>query len=188
MQLTQNGSQPLYYPDLPIFNHVIEAKKTFHFHKDDPNIINSPEMSIFKDFIAKQIVLVPVLARDDVFGLLLLWGRSSSRVFRENDIAFLELLANNIGIIVERERLLIQSEQYSKELEVLHDLAQSLSSSPNWQDVLKVMVNGVNEMDKNILCASVMLTSSQTEDSRYAHCFIPTRKVTVLSMVKLQSW
>ncbi len=163
--------QPLDYSKLPIFSHVIENQEIFHFHKNDPEISNSPEMEIFKDFVAQQIVLVPVLTRDGIFGMLLLWERSATRVFSESDFTFLELLANTIGIIEEKTQLLLKSEQRTKELEDLHDFAESLSSSQNLEDVLTATVEGLYRILPEVLYVNVILSMAGKAETRYPHCY-----------------
>lgn len=152
--------QPIPYTELPIMVGVIERRETFQFHKDNPAILNSSEMSIFQEFLANQIVIVPVLTRDDVFGILLLWERSPTRVFHANDIAFLELLANNIGIMVEKSQFADRSENRANELENLHDVSLALSSNLELNKILHSTIDGVFQMDENVLCASVKLSAN----------------------------
>lgn len=167
----QRWYQPISYKDLHIMAGVIERRQTFQFHKDDPFIANATEMAIFAEFFAKQIVIVPVLTRDDVFGMLLLWDRSSTRVFRANDIAFLELLANNIGIMVERTQLADRSESRANELESLHDVSLALSANMNLDRILEHTIDGVFQMDENVLCASLKLNTNGKLEKGFSRCF-----------------
>ena len=162
--------QPISYTSLPIMAGVIERRKTFQFHKDDPAIKDSSEMTIFKEFLANQIVMVPVLTRDDIFGMLLLWERSPTRIFHKNDIAFLELLANNVGIIIERSQLISSSERRTNELESLHDVSLTLSSNLDMKKILQATVKAIFQIDDNVLCASVILNENDTLKSAYSRC------------------
>jgi len=136
---------------------VLEGKETFQIHKDDPDSAEIPEMIFLDQFIARQIVAVPILARDSVFGMMLLWDQAGDHVFAQDDIAFLELLANNVGIMVERSQLMNQSERRANELETLHDISLALSAGMGLDELLSTTLDGIFELSKEVLCASIFI-------------------------------
>lgn len=153
----QKWFEPISYAKLPNFARVIEGRKTFHIHKDDSDSKMIPEMIFFDQFQARQIVIVPILARNTVFGMMLLWDRYGDFVFTEEDIAFLELLANNVGIIVERAQLMNQSERRASELESLHDISLALAAQMKQEELLDTILDSVFKLGHEVICVGIYM-------------------------------
>jgi PAS domain S-box-containing protein len=90
-----------------------------------------------------HIMGVPILSLDKVTGLLVVWRAGRGMEFTAAELEFLTSLARQAAIAVQNASLFEETEERAKELAILNQLAQSLSSQLNINQIIDTIYSGV---------------------------------------------
>ncbi|MCH7662288.1 MAG: sensor domain-containing diguanylate cyclase, partial [Chloroflexi bacterium] len=106
---------------------------------------------------AKSIYALPLVAHEQVIGLIEVFDYHESKVITEQDAAPFQLLANHAGIVIERAQLLHEAEQRAAALEALHRASLSVTASLDLQDVLSAILESTLGILPEALDANIFL-------------------------------
>ncbi|MEK7158315.1 MAG: GAF domain-containing protein [Patescibacteria group bacterium] len=88
-------------------------------------------------------LVVPLRAKRELIGLLLLGEKKSGDVFTSSDIKFFQLLSPQLATAVERNKLYHQLEAHVEELVALHDFGRQMTASLDLTQTLNVIIDSV---------------------------------------------
>ncbi len=91
----------------------------------------------------EHLMGVPILSGDNVTGLMAVWRLGAGKEFTPGELEFLTNLARQAAIAIQNARLFKESEMRAEELATLNQLAQSLSSQLNIDQIVETIHSGV---------------------------------------------
>jgi len=89
---------------------------------------------------------VPILLRGVAYGNLYLTEKEGGGDFRDEDEELVTLLASQAAVAVENARLYESATQWSRQLEALHEVVQSLSGETDLERLLELVCRHVREL------------------------------------------
>ena len=116
------GSEPIRIPlrhNQGILPQTVLLKKPFHIVDADTN----PQVNqrVREQLTGQEFVTVPLLAKEDAIGVLLVDNNQSQRPFKDEDVHFLTMFANQAALAIENSRLVETIEASSKELTLIRE-------------------------------------------------------------------
>jgi PAS domain S-box-containing protein len=99
----------------------------------------------FKSEGVQSAVVVPVRTEREVLGVIQL-GSKTPRKFQPDEMRLLEAIGNQIGVAVQKTRLLEEAEGRAKEQEALNVIAKATSQSLHLNELLEIALDKVLEV------------------------------------------
>ncbi|MPZ75341.1 MAG: GAF domain-containing protein [Deltaproteobacteria bacterium] len=99
----------------------------------------------FKKEEACSAIVVPIVMETETLGLIEVGSRTSC-TFRPGDVRLLEAIGNQVGIAVQKARLLRETERRAQEQEALNVIAEAVSQSLRTDELLKIALEKVFEV------------------------------------------
>ncbi len=133
---------------------------------------NASEDSRFKFFNNlpedryQAFVSVPILAKKEVIGVINVQHKRSRR-YREDELALLSTIANQVGGAIENARLYDQMKRKALQIETLSQVSETVASNRIIDDVLQLLVTMTAQMMGSKIC-SIMLLDAATGELRIA--------------------
>src|SRR6266508_1318980 len=134
--------------DLPrgrgILGVLIRDAKPLRLHtlQDDPRSVGFPPgHPPMRSFLG-----VPILLRGVAYGNLYLTEKEGGGDFRDEDEELVTLLASQAAVAVENARLYESATQWSRQLEALHEVVQSLSGETDLERLFELVCRHVREL------------------------------------------
>ena len=131
---------------------------------------NASEDSRFKFFNTlpedryHAFVSVPIMVKKEVIGVINVQHKRARR-YREDELALLSTIANQVGGAIENARLYDQMKRKALQLETLSQVSETVASSRIIDDVLQLIVTMTAQMMDSKIC-SIMLLDGATGELR----------------------
>jgi K+-sensing histidine kinase KdpD len=149
----------IYYSESLPFNklteHLIATKKTLVINQDAEARIAEFEMVVLAGERMKSGVFVPLLADNEVRGLITLQNGEQENAFSESDINVLSALASSIRFALENARLFDETQRLLKitedraaELVVINSIQQGLAAELNFQTIIDLVGDKLRDVLK----------------------------------------
>ncbi len=124
--------------DYPHVYSVLQTRLPHVLKRSDPALTNLERDDLAR-WDGQTAVLVPMAVHDHVLGYFEIWDSrtDAERLYGEADLSLLLALANQAAVVVERLRLLDQTRQRERELALLLDVARAISSSLEFDQVMR---------------------------------------------------
>jgi two-component system, NtrC family, sensor histidine kinase HydH len=116
------GNEPIRVPlqeDQGILAQTVLLKKPFHILQADKH----PQVNqrIREKLSGQEFVTVPLLAKKEVLGAIVVDNNQSKRPLKDEDLHFLTMFANQAALAIENSRLVATIEASSKELTLIRE-------------------------------------------------------------------
>ncbi|MBM4287318.1 MAG: GAF domain-containing protein, partial [Deltaproteobacteria bacterium] len=116
------GNEPIRVPlkdDQGIIARTVLFRKPFHIVRADrhPQV----NQAIRNILTGKEFLSVPLLAKDEVTGVIVVDNHLSQRPFKDEDLHFLTMFANQAALAIENSRLVATIEASSHELTLIRE-------------------------------------------------------------------
>jgi len=131
---------------------------------------NASEDSRFKFFNTlpedryHAFVSVPIMVKKEVIGVINVQHKRARR-YREDELALLSTIANQVGGAIENARLYDQMTRKAFQLETLSQVSETVASSRIIDDVLQLIVTMTAQMMDSKIC-SIMLSDGDSGELR----------------------
>ena len=131
---------------------------------------NASEDSRFKFFNTlpedryHAFVSVPIMVKKEVIGVINVQHKRARR-YREDELALLSTIANQVGGAIENARLYDQMTRKALQLETLSQVSETVASSRIIDDVLQLIVTMTAQMMDSKIC-SIMLSDGDSGELR----------------------
>ncbi|MCB1177255.1 MAG: GAF domain-containing protein, partial [Leptospiraceae bacterium] len=109
-----------------IHGKVFQSKKT-HYSKDLEKSENDTERKIIKLFKLRNFICIPLILKEEVIGFLDFSKYNGEMELSEEDVSFLEKVADVLATSINNSKLLMETEKKKKETEELNKLIKSLN-------------------------------------------------------------
>ena len=110
---------------------------------------NHPDALTIKgteDLPDEHLMAAPILSQDQLSGLLVVWRLGTDQIFLENELEFLESLAQQASIAVENARLFEETKRRSEELASLNEIISAASKTLDVKSILETVMKKVLEI------------------------------------------
>lgn len=108
----------------------------------------------------RSVIFMPLLIQNDVLGVISVQSKSPDH-FSDNDIAMLAAITGPTAIAIYNARLFNNVQLRFKEVSALHELAQTLISTNDIDDILQTVVNGLLEIFQCYACKIALRDDSE---------------------------
>jgi PAS domain S-box-containing protein len=110
-EIIEDASGTIYdLSDFPVTRQVLETRQPIVIRRDDPDA-DKAELRAMDEYESNCLLMLPLIARDQVVGLVELFGFSKDREFTHDDIRLAQSLATQAAITIEHARLLDRAQQ-----------------------------------------------------------------------------
>lgn len=133
------------------------------------NASEDPRFKLFHNLPEDRyqgFVSVPIMAKKEVIGVINVQHKRPRR-YREDELALLSTIANQVGGAIENARLYDQMRRKALQLETLSQVSDTVASSRIIDDVLQLIVTMTAQMMGSKIC-SIMLLDAETGELRIA--------------------
>ncbi len=116
------GAQPLVVPlreDQGILPRAVLGRKAYHIVQASRHPLVNQEIREFLK--GEEFIAVPLLAKEEAIGVLVVDNYLSQRPFDEEDVHFLTMFANQAALAIENSRLVETIEASSRELTLIRE-------------------------------------------------------------------
>ena len=148
-----------------IFARILESKKTHVFD----HIAAIPEFTALRREGAVAAIIVPIIAQDAALGLLSVAIRQAPG-FHSNQIDLLEILARQIGIVIQKAALFEEARSHLGRIQALRQFERSMVSTLDLHDVLTKLLDKIESLYPFPAAATVRLVDQDTHRLRLSHC------------------
>jgi two-component system sensor histidine kinase HydH len=119
---TTIGSEPIQVvlqEDQGILAQTILSRKPFHIHRADQH--PQVNQAIREKLTGQEFLTVPLLAKEEVTGAIVIDNNQSERPLKDEDLHFLTMFANQAALAIENSRLVETIEASSRELTLIRE-------------------------------------------------------------------
>ncbi|MGE0277007.1 MAG: GAF domain-containing protein [Nitrospiraceae bacterium] len=110
----------------------------------------------------QAFISVPVMAKQEAVGVINAQHKRARR-YREDEIALLSTIANQVGAAIENARLYEQMKRKVMQLDTLSQVSATVSSNRLIDDVLQLIVTMTAQMMGSAICSIMLLDESSNE-------------------------
>jgi signal transduction protein with GAF and PtsI domain len=110
----------------------------------------------------QAFISVPVMAKQEAVGVINAQHKRARR-YREDEIALLSTIANQVGGAIENARLYEQMKRKVMQLDTLSQVSATVSSNRLIDDVLQLIVTMTAQMMGSTICSIMLLDESSNE-------------------------
>jgi PAS domain S-box-containing protein len=136
-----------------------------------PNAVDDPRFAPIHEVLRTKnigdILVVPLIVKDEVIGLVGLNSQSHEHAFSDRDIATCETIANQVATAIENARLWKATQQSVHELTLLYDLSVSLTTMLDLDEILATLASAALEIERADTSA-VVLFDAQGSITQFA--------------------
>ena len=153
----ENGDRTLLGPrQLTGFRkHVIETVKPLVINNDIEKAMVTYHNSVMVGEVSKSSLFVPMVAGDEVTGVISLQYTEMENAFSDSDVSLLSTLANSMSLALENARLfdetirlLNETEQRTAELAIINSVGEAMAKQLDVVTVTKIVGDKVREIFK----------------------------------------
>ncbi len=120
--------------------------------------------------LEKSAIYVPLIAGDQVIGLIDLVDMEREHAFSEADVRLLETLANSMSLALESARLFTETQQRAAELATVNTLTQALSSKIDLDELIRSVGDKMRETFRaDVVYVALLDEAAQLIRFPYAH-------------------
>ncbi len=110
----------------------------------------------------QAFISVPVMAKQEAVGVINVQHKRARR-YREDEIALLSTIANQVGGAIENARLYDQMKRKALQLDTLSQVSATVSSNRLIDDVLQLIVTMTAQLRGSTICSIMLLDESTNE-------------------------
>ncbi len=158
-------------PPVPLTEtpYLFEAIQNRHsVQVSDVNTMSSTSVyvSMLKEAQARSLLIVPLVAQDQVKGLLSLSTVGSPRTFTEQDISLSRMLAGQLAAAITAFSITDAAQRRSAELATLNNISSAVTSSLDTQEIYHLVVEKLNEYFR-VEAGSLLMRDEQSGDLEF---------------------
>ncbi|HEV8273010.1 MAG TPA: GAF domain-containing protein [Chitinophagaceae bacterium] len=152
--------------------HVVDTAKPLLINKNIEGQRATYDQTVLVGEGAKSIVLVPMIAGNEVTGVISLQNLDKENAFSENDVNLLTTLANSMSVALESakrfdetKRLLKETEQRTAELGVINSVQEGLAKELDMNGIYNLIGNRIQKLFN----AQAVIIASFDLDNKIEH-------------------
>jgi GAF domain-containing protein len=155
--------------------HVIETVKPLVINKDNEKESIKYDNVVVVGEVPKSLVLVPMVAGEEVTGVISLQNLDSENAFSDSDVRLLTTLANSMSVAIENarlfdetNRLLKETEQRTAELAVINSVQEGLAKELDMHGIYNLVGDRVQKLfNAQVVIIATLDTENKIEHFNY---------------------
>ncbi|MDD2921190.1 MAG: GAF domain-containing protein, partial [Anaerolineales bacterium] len=129
--------------DYPATRRVLETREPLSLSRGDPKI-DPAELALMNQQEKDAVLLLPLVARNQVVGLMEIYGlENKERVFTNSEVRLAQSLSVQTAIFIDNARLFEHAERRLRRTQALRKIDQAIAGSIDMQMVLKIVLEQV---------------------------------------------
>ncbi|MGE5643772.1 MAG: GAF domain-containing protein, partial [Byssovorax cruenta] len=120
------------------------------------------EMNIPAGEVPKSLVAMPLIARDQVKGMISLQNVDREQAFSNSDVRLLGTLANSMSVALENARLFDEISRHARESAALNEVGRDISSTLDLSSVMERIASHAREL-LNVDTSAIFLPEADGE-------------------------
>ena len=180
--LTQHGKRAEMAPRRRVHtgfeDHILKTRETVVINENMAAALEQYGSLVFPGMLMpKSFVLVPLVAGDQVRGLINLSDANREHAFSDSDVRLLQTLAGGMSVALENarlftetQRLLKETEQRAAELAIINSVQQALAAELNIQGIYDAVGNKIREIF-NQADVGIRIYDPRTDLMHYPYAF-----------------
>ncbi len=145
---------PYHASDYPITEKVLQSAAPLQIRISDPTL-DEGERVLMKGVGAKSLLMLPLMAEEKTIGLIEVFETTHDRVYTQEEVANILVLAKHAGISLERARLLGEAKLRAAELEVIRRASLNLTASLDKEKVFNAILKSALMLSPDALDAHI---------------------------------
>ena len=142
---------------------VVRFKKPYISTEVDNDPLWYKEFTSSLTLQTKNILCVPVVVGENVYGAIELINKKDAGAFTHQDLEILELLGKHIGIVIQNMRAVLEAKKKIAQFETLLDIANLLNSSLEEKVIREKAMEAVTKLMKTEV-GSLLLVDEKTNE------------------------
>ena len=138
----------------PVTQQVLLTAQPRQLYIKDPSL-EEGERIFMKGMGASALLMLPLIAHDHIIGLIELFEVDQDRVFSEEEVTNVQVLAEHAGTVLERTQLLADAKRSAAELEIIRQASLNLTASLDRQHVFNAILESVLRLSPDALDAHI---------------------------------
>jgi PAS domain S-box-containing protein len=122
----------------------------------------------------EHIMGVPILSKNILTGLLVVWRQGETLEFHRSDLGFLTRLAQQAAIAIENARLFEAEQHRRKEADILREATIALTANTTLQQIYQITLDSLAKLIAHDR-ATLELINRSTDESNHTHQVVATR-------------
>ena len=193
----QTSSQVLSAEAAPLFKQIVEARQPLQLNVDDTNETDAYVQLLLRDAAVRSFLLIPLIAQDQVMGVLAFCSTSTTESHSADEVALLRLFASQLASAMVVLRNTEITKRRDEEL-ILNEIATTVTSVLDTHQVYLLVVQKLNtyfEVD----AGSILLIDEMTgalqfvmtiegSEERLAGKYVPVGQGVVGHVARTGQW
>jgi PAS domain S-box-containing protein len=152
--------------DVPYLDEIIEHRHSSQIYdvQDTPEQLPSPY--VMEEAHLRSILTVPLVAQDNVIGVLLLATLNEPHHFSELEVSLVRILTGPLAAAISAFETTEAARRRSAELATLNDIANAITSSLDAREVYHLVVRQLNEYFR-VDAGSLLMRDDETGDLEF---------------------
>ncbi len=131
--------------DFPATRQVLETREPLLLHRGSPTA-DEPELALMVVWEVETLLMLPLVARDNVLGLVELYNENHVQHFSPAEIRLAQSLASQAAVAIENARLYQETRRQAKRLEALVEIGYHVSATLDLGTVLERIASHAREL------------------------------------------
>jgi GAF domain-containing protein len=128
----------------PALQQAIDKRQPLQIHDTDRPDKNKPLWQLLRARGLRSLLIAPLIAHDDVIGILALGATEQPRQFQPDEITLARVLAGQLAAVITTFQLNAEAQHRNEELKTLNDIATTVTSTIDTHEVYKLVVQKLN--------------------------------------------
>ncbi len=156
--------QPHSLSNYPITEQVLKDEIAIQVHTKDPEI-PPQEYEWLEEYNFPSLLMLPLMTQNGAIGLVELMD-NTYRVFTDQEITLVQLLANQAGTTIENARLYRETQHQLRVSTLLNEASKVINSTLDLNQIMQSLLAQMNEL-LNVDALSIALVDQQSQELVY---------------------
>lgn len=156
--------KPVSLSTFPVTEEVLKNGTPIEIHPGDPKI-PSQEYKWLEDYSFSTLLMLPLMTQDGAIGLVELMDKKY-KIFTNQEITLIQLLANQAGTTIENARLYRETQHQLRVSTLLNEASKVINSSLDLNQIMQSLLAQMNEL-LNVAALSIALVDKQHQELVY---------------------
>lgn len=149
----------------PLIREALDGSAPIYLRHSDPSLTER-ERHLLAEIHANGLLLLPLTAHDQIIGLAILVDARDDQQFSQQEISFVQMLANQASIAIQNARLYQDTQRQLRVSALLNEASKVINSSLDTNDILQSLLAQMNEL-LNAEAISIALVDKQQNELVY---------------------
>ncbi len=157
---------PIALDDTAYLQQVITTRQSVQLYDVRAMQDSSPYIDFFKEYGARSLLFVPLVAQDQVTGVLAMATVAEPRTFSTMEVSLARILTGQLSAAITSFCTTDAAQRRSAELATLNDIASAVTSSLDTREIYHLVVEKLNEYFR-VEAGSLLMRNDETGELEF---------------------